>query len=41
MESDEISVDMKVMGFQHMFLTWIAPTENIGVFALDLQPTCA
>jgi hypothetical protein len=40
-ESDEISVDMKVIGLQHIFRTCVAPTKNVGGFALDLQFICA
>jgi hypothetical protein len=36
-ESYEISVDKKVIGLQHMFRTWVAPTENVAVFSLHLQ----
>jgi hypothetical protein len=35
MESDKISVDMKVICLQHIIQTWVAQTENVGVFALD------
>jgi hypothetical protein len=35
-ESDEICVDMKVIGFQNMFRTRVSATENFGAFALVL-----
>jgi hypothetical protein len=41
MESDEISAEMKFIGLQLVLRTRVSQTENIGVFALDLQLVCA
>jgi len=43
-KSDEISVletDMQLIGNQHSLRTWVGPTEDIRVFALEMQPICA